>query len=219
MKLGLVGGVSPFAFAEIYCDICKNYRNLYGEYPQIVVYSVKCSKEDEDDFLCNKEQKSENIINELKSACEFFSKNGVEIVGICCNTLSNIFESVAEEYCFKRILTPVNAVLNNVKNHNDYFVFATRFTCESKLYGENVKYLSNENQLIVDKILSDKIDGKEDVNVNKNLQDIAKENNISNVILGCTDFCANDFMGCNVNILDSSKLFADECIKVLKDVE
>lgn len=218
MKLGLIGGVSPFAFAEIYCNICRNYRNIYGEYPEILVYSIKCSKKDEDEYLYDKEQKSIAIITEIESACRFFSKNGVENVGICCNTLSIIFKNIAKKYRFKKIITPVDAVNNVTKKVQGYFLFATKFTNDAKLYGLNVNYLTDENQAIIDKVLSNKISGKKYDSYNI-LMRVIRTNNIRKIILGCTDFSENDFRGMNLDILNSSKLFVNECVEVLKCAE
>ncbi|NCB48389.1 MAG: hypothetical protein EOM55_02010 [Clostridia bacterium] len=219
VKLGLIGGVSPFAFSEIYNGICKRYRSIHDEYPHLIIYSVRCSISDEQHYIENTKLNNENILNELKNACEFFSKNGINNIGICCNTLSNVFKEIATPYNFNRTLTPIDAVLNKIKNPQSYFVFATRFTCDSHLFGHNVKYLESEDQKIIDSLLSIKIRGSELKKTNKKINSIVCKYDIKNIILGCTDFNKKDFSFLKTNIIDSSEIFIDECIEVLKCAE
>lgn len=219
MKLGLVGGVSPFAFCDIYSKICMDYRELSLEYPEIVVFSVRCSVKDELNYIGEGVKGESAIENELIKACEFFAKNNIEIVGICCNSLSNDFKKIAQNFNFKKILTPIDSTIEQIDFSKKYYVFGTNYTSTNRLYGDNVNYLNESDQKIVNEILLSKTSGVFSSVINNRIKEIVNRNKIANIILGCTDFIKDDFIDSGVNILDASTLFIKKCVEVLKCVE
>ena len=53
MKIGIIGGVSPYAYASFYMKLCDEYRNKYQKYPRILSYSVEVSESQEIEFFTN----------------------------------------------------------------------------------------------------------------------------------------------------------------------
>lgn len=223
MKIGIIGGVSPFAFSVYYNELCEKYRKLTnGMYPQLLIYSIAVSQKQEEDFLngnVSKTIKSE-IEQELKIGCNIFKKNDIETVVICCNTLSNIFYDVAKSYGFKNIITPVDSIRDYIKRKEltQTLLFATKYTNDN-LYQDiaNLVKLEISEQNEVDKFISNKINGN--YGNNQKLEKIIEKysNKIDSVILGCTDIEKKDIKKFdNIEIIDSIKIMIDQTLAMVR---
>jgi len=219
MKLGLIGGVSPHASSIIYCKVCDKYREIYNAYPEIVIYSIYMPKKIEDDFLANDVSLETTLFvkNQFKKALDCFKNDGINAVGICCNTLSNIFYDVAKEYGFKIILTPINSTLTFLKekNINEYGVLATGYTSHNKLYGSKAYYLTDKGQEELNKKIEEKIAGKNNVDLDNFALNLSKKFNINNFVLGCTDINSSDFSNNKIVIINSIDAFCNDCLEML----
>jgi len=216
MKVGIIGGVSPFACSNFYNSFCERYRKKNNFYPNLLIYSIKVSLAQEEEFLYNNVSDStlNNIKSEIDKACLFFKKNDIEIVTICCNTLSNIFYEIASKYNFKLILTPVNSVNNYiVKNNKKGLLLSTSFTSNQQLY-KNVETLTEEDQKVLYQFLKNKINTNySEIKIN----DFLKKYNFDFIILGCTDITKND-ISLNTIIIDSNECLLKDLLIALGEI-
>lgn len=216
MKLGIIGGVSPFSCSNFYNSLCEKYREKTGFYPELLIYSIKVSFSQEKEFLYNKV--SEKTLNSLKleidKACVFFEKNNIEIVTICCNTLSNIFLEIASNYDFKIILTPVASVNKYIcQNSKNGLLLSTGFTSNQNLY-KNVSVLTKEDQQLLFKFLEDKINtNHSQIKINEFL----KKYEFDFILLGCTDLHKED-ISLNTIVIDSNEFLLNDLLAILGDV-
>ncbi len=223
MKLGLIGGVSPYACSGIYNKLCSAYKLTHNKFPEIVIYSVPCKEEDEQFFLQQGGQDSSEkvergtIFDSIEKACVFFKENDFDAVGLCCNTLSPQFSVIADRFRFKAVISPTSATLDLIgENASEWWVLGSRYTCTNKLYGRDVSYLSDSDQAIIDNILMQKVCRTEIVqNVKEKLRHIIAANNMKNIVLGCTDLTVDDFEDRRINFADSSMCFVSKCLEVL----
>lgn len=211
MKIGIVGGVSPYAYASFYTRLCDEYRRMYHKYPQILSYSVEVSETQEIEFFSNNTsiKTLDHLTNELNKACLIFKQNNIKVVTICCNTLSNLFFEIASKYNFEKILTPVNAVDEYLKKNNIVLplLLATSFSVDNDLY-KGVMKLSKDDQNFVDEFITNKVNNvKSKIDINN----IIKKYSNSNVVLGCTDIISSD-INCSVNSIDSVNCLLISCL-------
>lgn len=214
MKLGIIGGVSPFAFSSFYNCLCEEYRKKTGYYPDILIYSIKVSIAEEQEFLQNKvsNKTMSSIKSEIKKACKIFKNNNIDTVTICCNTLSSIFCEIAKEYKFKNIITPVNSVSNYLKNNGRSLLLATGYTNNQMLY-KNVLKISEEDQGVIEDFLREKI------NFNKsviNIDEILKKYEYDEIVLACTDINKND-LSVKKNVIDSNECLIKNVLQIIGD--
>ena len=82
MKIGIIGGVSPYAYASFYMKLCDEYRNKYQKYPRILSYSVEVSESQEIEFFTNdlSSETLEHLYDELDKACLIFKQNNISVV-------------------------------------------------------------------------------------------------------------------------------------------
>ena len=213
MKIGIIGGVSPAAYTNIYSSLCYKYRTITGYYPEIISYSIEISQTEEKNFIENNLNSSgiANIQQSLRKACKLFYENGVGIVTICCNTLSNVFFDIANEYGFQYIITPVLAVNNFLAGNNTRnLLISTKYTSNNNLF-TNVITLSQEEQKMVDCFICDKANGKGN---SKYINEIVEKYDVDLVVLGCTDVEEKDIKT-KKRIIDSNELLVNECLRYM----
>lgn len=216
MKIGIIGGVSPYAYASFYMKLCDEYRNKYQKYPRILSYSVEVSESQEIEFFTNdlSSETLEHLYDELDKACLIFKQNNISVVTICCNTLSNLFQKVASKYKFDKILTPINAVDEHLKQNNIIapLLLATSFSVENDLY-KGVTKLNDDDQVLVDKFITDKVNN---IKSKVDIDNIIKKYSNPNVVLGCTDIVLSDIK-CSVNSIDSVECLLDNCLNNMRE--
>jgi len=212
MKIGIIGGVSPNACSIFYNDLCKKYRDRNFSYPELLIYSIKITKEIEDQFINNNitEVALQNVKFEINNACIFFEKNAIECVTICCNTLSDIFYNIARNYKFKLIITPVIAVHKRLQE-TPYLILGTRYT-NDKLYADAL-HLDDYDQTLLDYYLQDNINMK---NPKIDINDILNKYNCENIVLGCTDIKKQDLIT-QKKIIDPSDYLLEKLISYMEE--
>lgn len=223
MKVGIIGGVSPFAFSQFYNMLCDKYRErTKGIYPELLIYSIKVSEDQENAFLENNIDNSvqKGIENEIEKACKLFEENKVETVVICCNTLSNIFYNIASRYNFKNIITPVNSVISYIREVDlrNTLLLATGYT-NHNLYLEldSIIHLNEYEQKIIEEFIRNKISNKKDKIAEFNEIINRYKQKIDSIILGCTDIEKQDLNNINeIKILDSVDLMINKTLKFMR---
>ena len=219
MKVGLIGGVSPFAFSVFYNDLCEKYRKqTKGTYPDLLIYSVKVRQEVEEAFLHDRVTKEiqKEIEQEFHKACQIFVQNQIEIVGECCNTLSQIFYNVAKSYSFQEIITPVNSVEsyleeNQIKNS---LLLATKYTNRHLYQSKTIQRISFQEQNMIEQYIQEKINHK-NMSQSEFIKMIEKyQREGKNIILGCTDINQIDISQVKgLCIIDSIEIMVDNLLK------
>lgn len=223
MKIGIIGGVSPFAFSQFYNMLCEKYRKISkGIYPELLIYSIQVSDKQENAFLennINKEIQSE-LEKEIEKACNLFQDNKIETIIICCNTLSNIFYNIANKYDFKNIITPVNSVISYIEEveFKNTLLLATGYT-NKNLYLEldSIIHLNEAEQKVVEDFIKNKINNIRDKK--KEFNEIINNYNssIDSIILGCTDIEKGDLDNIDkIKILDSVELMINKTLKIMR---
>lgn len=223
MKVGLIGGVSPFAFSQFYNILCEKYREISkGIYPELIIYSIKVTDEQETAFLENNINKKiqDEIENEIEKACNLFKDNEIETVVICCNTLSNIFYNIARKYSFKNIITPVNSVISYIEEIDlkKTLLLATGYT-NNNLYLEldSIIHLNDSEQKVVEDFIKNKINNIKDKKLEFNEIINSYNSKIDSIILGCTDIEKGDLDNENqIKILDSVELMINKILKLMR---
>ena len=213
MKLGIIGGVSPYASSKFYNQLCEEYRSITSNYPSILIYSLQVSIKQEKEFLTN--HVNVDTINNLKrqidKACKIFKDNEIDIVIICCNTLSTIFSDIAKNYGFKNIMTPVQSLSNH--GNNRCLLLATSYTNDKNLY-KNFMRIDKQDQIILEKFIEEKINRN---NSKINLDNIIKKYDCDTVALGCTDISKEDIKT-SKQIIDSSRCLLNDVLKAIGDI-
>lgn len=214
MKLGIVGGVSPYASSSFYNSICECFRDKYLYYPSILIYSIQVSIDQEEHFLNNNvdHETMLRIREELHRACEIFMKNEVKNVVICCNTLSLIFTEIAEKYNFDNILTPVSSLNKYSLDNSNCLLLATGYTLGKNLY-RGFLNLSAKDQLLLERFIHDKINKNYS---NINLDDILSNYSFDSLALGCTDIRKDDISK-DVKVVDAMQCLIHDALDVIGD--
>lgn len=223
MKIGIIGGVSPFAFSVYYNDLCEKYRKqTNGIYPQLLIYSIRVTEQQESNFIRGtvSERIKQEIKEELKEGCKIFKQNGIDTVVICCNTLSEIFYDVAKLYEFKNIITPVDCIRAYVKSKKmkKILLFATKYTNDN-LYKDmsNIIKLEISEQIELEKYISNKINGNHSNNkiLERIIEKYSKE--VDSVILGCTDIEKNAIKSFrNIEVIDSTEIMINQTLEKMR---
>lgn len=222
MKLGLIGGVSPYAYADIYLRICDTYRQSSGAYPEIVSISLYVTEQEEKLFMANSVDDSlrETFVHRIRSACCAFRECGIQAVGICCNTLSALFLEICKEFDFDVVYTPLSLVVEDSATRlmgQKCLVIASGYTYEL-LQDINAIDFSEQEVAYIEHFLLNQINGKSKydnvfLNLIERYYDI-----VDAILLVCTDVTVESIAPeYRAKVIDSVKLFCDKCITVLEE--
>ncbi len=219
MNLGLIGGVSPYAYSNIYLNICREYRKRHEHYPTVVSYSINVSEQEEISFITNdvKDKAEGALFDKIKAACDTLVKSNAEAVGICCNSLSGLFLKACNDYNLKEVFSPLTLLNQKIGecSNSQMLILGTGYTMEHR-EEKHIVQLSEKERAELEVWLQKRISGentKEDVlnGIISNYYDL-----VDYIVLACTDI---DNYIIDVlyqdKIIDSSKLFVDKCVRVM----
>lgn len=227
MKYGIIGGVSPEAYAKFYSKLCYEFRKREKFFPEVLSYSISVSSDMEREFIAKKptEQTIAFIKKQIIYACSLFRYNEVDAVAICCNSLSVMFESIAQEYGFCHILTPLKSVLDDMKKENitHPLVLGSNAT-ESyvKEAYEKIPSLSRNDQYILTDIINELINNplkKQNLSFELNTLISKYRYDFDGIILACTDLnkelINNEYKSITI---DSNNSLLNACLQI-EDIE
>ena len=223
MIIGLIGGVTANAAAHIYEKICEIHRESTNEFPEIIIHSIKCSQEDENRFMNQKDEDIINVFKErIKRSCEIFKKSKVSTAVICCNTLSDLFENVAKEFEFEKILTPINCSRKKLLelNKRKPLILGTKYTINKELIskdGITQTQLSEDEKNNIQEFISSKINSEE--KDEDALSIIIKEhsNEVDSIVISCTDLTKETITEkTSLEVIDSTEELIKCCINALR---
>lgn len=131
---------------------------------------------------------SQNIVS-------FLEKKDIDFYIIACNTISVIAKDYLKEKFNKDFISITDeAIKEALKKKGDVFVMATKATCESHYYKENIEKKSNKKVYekpcikLVDLIENAYIEGKELDKALSEYLEFANKKRIENIILACTHY-------------------------------
>lgn len=217
MRLGLIGGVSPFAYTKIYNCVCKKFREKHGIFPMITSVSIPAPLEMEDEFLVAEpsEITLQRIEAMLNDAFTILKSARVEAVGLCCNTLTDIFLRVGKQFAFKKMFTPYMLLNETVEWNNKILLLGTGYTYQ-KLYGKTLPICISDLNLIKEYLTSN-INGEF---LHENGLDAVIDkyyDKVESIVLACTDIdkkCISNRY--HKKIIDSNSLFINACLDILE---
>jgi aspartate/glutamate racemase len=216
MKVLIVSGAGIIAGTHFYNEFLKELIGLNefkkdSDFPEIVLYnypfkSIK-NNGDLDEVQCNEE---------LEAILDKFSD--FDYVVITCNTFHVL------NLKNNKILSLPGHVLEEVENIKDVnkkgLVLCSSYSREKKLFdNENLIYPSRDLNFLVDKVISANIHSinhykKEEFT---QLNDFIRSNNITHLIIGCTELSLIDWKNIvEIPVIDSYKLVIDSLISKIK---
>ncbi len=215
------GGVSAYSSAELYREICYRYREKTKKFPEIVMYSIEVSEEEEKRFQLERDKEIVSVFEgKLRSACKAFKELNVDTVAIDCDTLSNVFEAIAKEYGFANILTPVNCMRKRLAKEKKKrpIVLGTDYTVKNGLFiGNSITQvkLHPDDQESVQKFITSKINSTS-IEKDSLLRVLNKYSSMDSIIIGCTDISLEDLSGfASVPVFDSTTELISCCLDAL----
>lgn len=195
--IGIIGGMGPFASAELLNMVLLSARNKFGarkdeDFPEIILTSIPVKN-----FFTD-EKKAKLVLKMIKQKINLFKRSGVSSFGVACNTahiLSNDINS-STDLNFVSIIEQTVKLIDKMKI-NKIGLLASPVTIRSRLYqdalekkGLEVLLPSDIQVKLLGKIISDLVAKRNIVNNRKELLTIASSletRGAQAVILGCTE--------------------------------
>ena len=181
-SIGIIGGAGPMSgllLFQFIIEICQKKYNCHNDedFPLILLLNFPFS-----DML--KTPKESIIAQELQNS--FAKLQGVEIIGIACNTLHNFLPKVKD----KRLIDMPKETDKHISK-KETLILCTTTSKKKKAYSDSI-YLNEKDQNTVDEIIDRILKGnitKEDSNfLEKIIETNIKTNpKIESIILGCTE--------------------------------
>lgn len=193
--VGIIGGAGPVAGLLMAKKVVETCQRDYGcvndyDFPKIILLSVPFSEMLKPG---SKDQKSEEVAEQLNEALNNLKNNDATSIAIACNTLHEFVDDFARPKGFYSLIEETERyVLEN--NFSEVLILATTTSrLSNKIYSFSAsRWPSLDLQIRIDKIINDVLAGKVNEEVREELAEIVRiylKNNPSTdaVILGCTE--------------------------------
>lgn len=219
--IGLIGGMSCEATTEYYRKLTRQISRNCGQpfnTGRVVVHSVNLRHIYKSLLINDWNSINKNIQNEIA----LLKTSGVDIFGVCSNTIHAALEHQQIESGFVDIIPPTIKSLINA-NKKRAILLSTTDTARYKLYElyndkitiviPSVQHLKKLDYIIFKYLVKGKI-YKSYPLVNKLCNQLNKDYYFDSVILGCTELSLiKDKLNFNVDKFDSLSLHVDALIK------
>lgn len=219
--LGILAGMGPYSTAPFLNHVLDACKKLYGvksdlDFPHIIIYSLPTPYHPED-----KECKV-GVVECLEIGINALINAGSKIIAVPCNSVHRYYD-VMRTMSRVPVLNIIDETIAKIKNSKNVIcIMATRATIEAGLYQSKLRSKGQEvfwNEILqkqVDKLVASfKVMGVNATTLNiwKEIEDILNANNISEVVIGCTDlfFCAAQSQ--TLKFYDSSVILAEKLVK------
>lgn len=220
--IGVLAGMGPRStapFLELVLDECQKQYGAKNDidFPKMMIYSLPTPFYI--DRPINHKAMKETIIEGL----QMLEKTGVDFIAMPCNFAHIYFEELEKSINISLLNIVDETVKKLPQNSERITLFSTSFTYEFGIYQKGIKkyghefVFKNEWQVILNKLIKSIKENKDDeknAEVLKGLMSKVQEENIQNIIIGCTDL--NPVLKKvlpEVNIVDSSKCLAEAVVK------
>jgi aspartate racemase len=195
--IGIIGGMGPFASAELLNMILLSARDKFGarkdeDFPEIIFASIPV-----EDFFKD-EKKIKPALEKLQEKIAMFEKNDVSSFGIACNTAHTLADEIRRSTNL-RLISIIEETVKAVEEMevNKVGLLASPVTIRSRLYQDEFGkkgievFIPSEQQIaLLGDIISDLVARR---NIAKNRQlllTIANSlvaNGAQIIVLGCTE--------------------------------
>ena len=225
-RMGIIGGLGPEAtlyYYRVIIDLCYENKDLEGNYPEIVIYSLNLEE-------CRHSMEKGNwpeLSTKLVAACQSLSRAGAEFGLIAANTPHMVFDHVREKSPIP-LLSIVEETSEEVVRHGlrKVGLIGTRITMQSHFYEDvfrrrNISIAvpgEDEQTYIYEKIRSELGVGIMLAETRGRFLQIAQrmkeEDSIQGLILGCTEIpllLTREELG--IPFFDTSKIHAQSALR------
>lgn len=220
--IGILAGMGPRStapFLELVVDECQKQYGAKNDidFPKMMIYSLPTPFYV--DRPINHKVMKETIIEGLQK----LEKSGADFIAMPCNFAHIYFEELEKSINIPLLNIVDETVKRLPKRSERITLFSTSFTYEFGIYQKGIKkyghefVFKNEWQVILNNLIKSIKANKDDdknVEILKELIKEVQEENVRNIIIGCTDL--NPVLKKvlpEVNLIDSSKCLAEAAVK------
>lgn len=221
--IGIIGGMGPFASAELLNMVLLSARNNFGarkdeDFPEIILISIPVMS-----FFAD-EKRIKSVFKMIKQKINLFERSGVVSFGIACNTAHILTNDIkrSTDLNFVSIIEQSIMLIERMKI-NKIGLLASPVTIRARLYQDALEkkglevLLPNEMQVVLlGKIISDLVAKRNIVNNRKVLLAIANSletRGAQAVILGCTEFPLAFPSKFDIPVINTIEVLADSLVE------
>ena len=216
MKILILTGNGALVGASFYNEVIKTlnkkHNKIYDkEFPEIVLYNLPLD-------VNNLGKLNLFDLKVLKNKLFEINNLNIDYLFVLCNSISQDIEDIINTNKFNfKFINIIKNTLAKTSNLNKEIIFCSEYTNNQKIYGKNLNYLEKKEQNIINKIIDNILKGDNNIEELKLITKYLKENNIENIILGCTElyFIKNIFNSNEFNVYDSLTLYKDCLINII----
>ncbi|MCE4625017.1 MAG: amino acid racemase [Desulfurococcales archaeon] len=195
MKIGLIGGLSPYSTILYYKEIVELAKKRYGSYLEIVINSVSLEKVQH--YVRNGDL--EGLSQYLGEAAQQLEEAGAKIIGIAANTPHIVAPRVSKYLREAELISIVDAVAEKIRELgvSKVGLLATRATINYRLYHNALEPLGIKvitpltfEQKVVDEVIDNLTKGLIDTRAKLRLSPIITGlvgRGARAIVLGCTE--------------------------------
>lgn len=221
-KIGIIGGMGPFASAHFYRLLLEKSSCNYGtkdndDYPEIIMDSLPIF-----DFISSTDN-IEGAKRILMGRAKQLVKFGCDYVSVICNT-AHIFESDFSVVTNGKFVSMIDVVAGNVNERGlkRIGILATQTTVKSDIYGKKLRRfgikvvypplkIQKEHEVLIRNAIAGCF-GNGEVNKFKSEEKkFMNRNRLKAVVLGCTELPLIYGVK-NKKVIDSMEVLADELL-------
>ena len=196
-KLGIIGGVGPFASALLYEKLIEESYSQKGEIPEIVIINYPFTNGLSVQGLEEGNNNETMLRKGFFHCCNWLLQNEVD-VAVCASNTLHFYIPLLPSDSVKFFSIPDLVLEEAVENgHQTLLILGTRITYNSNLYknhGIKFFYPFPQDQMlideIIDRILSGQVLEKDSLAISQLIKSLETRMNFDAVVLGCTDFPA-----------------------------
>ena len=225
--LGIIGGLGPQTTSKVYLSIIDLIRkNGKDKYPPILIYNLPFPFVIENEAIVQGIN-SEKMLPYLLDGARILEKGGSDFGILPCNTLHKYINEIRESVKFPFISILEETVLFlKAKKIKTIGILATETTIKSKIYenilnknGINVLYPSKTDQEIINNIIIELLNQKENKSHTSKIESVCESLNklgAENILLACTDLqLAIIGVNSSVPIIDTTDILIQATVKEL----
>ena len=222
--IGILGGMSPAATADLYNRIISIFQNRFNakydkDFPEIVIISLPIP-----DIVENTENEKLTI-SMLIDAAKRLEAAGCSFIVIPCNTAHAYLKQIRNLVKIRIISIMEEAGKFSMKqNLSNVGLLSTEFTKKKRLYkieldkfGISTITLNDKNQKKLTRLIMEILKGNLNQSNKDSLLDFIKNlqnKNAEAVILGCTEFpLLIKQKDCDIKLIDTIEILAEACVR------
>lgn len=207
-KIGIVLGAGPQASSFFYLKMISDYRLLYGNQPELLLYNLPIELEVENMFLSNSKTTISSYVSVIEKCLMFMKSNEVDAISFPCFSLSQYMEEKCKVFDIK-FINPFDA-LNNIQNQKIGILTAhSRDEFSNYIDSKISKELEFPHQHTkeIQGVIKSIVKGNEPSKYKglfNNIELTFSRMNISEYLIACSELCIIQFQSKmkSINLLD-----------------